>query len=65
MLEDDINAAPVGNALHFLRDLLLVVIDSVVGAELAGFLQLALVTRRGDDLGAQHLADLDRRRTHA
>ena len=65
MFEDHIYPALAGDPAHFIRDLLLVMIDGVVGAELARLGQLALVAGGSDDLGTQHLRNLDRSRSHA
>jgi len=65
MLEDNVDAALGGDAPHFVRNLLFVVVDGMVGAELARLGQLALVTGGGDDLGTQHLGNLNGRRAHA
>ena len=64
MLEYHVHAA-LNDLLHFLGDLLLVVIDGVVGAQLLCELEFVLVTRGGNDRTAQHFADLDGSRTDA
>src|SRR5512134_1011686 len=65
MLEHDIHAALVGYFLHFLRDLLFIVIDGVVSANVAGALQLGFIAGGGNDTSAVQLGDLDGGGTHA
>ena len=65
MFKDDVHASPVGNTPYFLGDFLFVVINRVVGAQLARLSQLPVVPGCGDDRRAKHLTYLDRRRPHA
>ena len=65
MLKDDVDALFVGDTADFVGNLLLVVIDGVVGAQFARLRQLAFVAGGRDHLGAQHLADLDGSRADA
>ncbi len=59
MFEGDIYAGLVRDAANFLGDLLLVMIDEMVGPELFGFRELVLIAGGGDDLSAEHLGDLN------
>ena len=59
VLENDVDAAAVGDALHFVGNLLLVMVDGVVGTKFASLRQFAVVAGSGDDHGAEHFADLD------
>jgi hypothetical protein len=59
MLEDDVDAALVGYAADFVAYPLRFVIDDVIGAELAGFLELCVGTGGGDDARAEEFRDLN------
>ena len=65
MLDHDVHALFVGDFPHFLRDLLLVVIDAVVGAQCARFLELRLVSRGRDHAGMKQLGNLNGGDAHA
>src|SRR5262249_21164795 len=65
VLKNDVAHGAVGDVLHFLGDLLLVVIDGMVGAELARLVHLVLVAGGGNDRGAEHFGDLDGSRSDA
>ena len=71
MLHDHVHAALAGDLLDLGRNILLVVIDHVVGAEFARLRELALAARGGDHAALEQLGDLDgggadaaRRRQH-
>src|SRR5579871_632727 len=65
VFKDNVAHGTAGDFLYFFRDLLLVVIDHVIGAQLASFFHLCLVPGSGDDLRIEKLADLNGRRAHA
>ena len=64
MLEDNINAGFGRDPPNFVRDLLFVVTNSVIGAEFASFLQLRFIPSGRNHGGTEHLANLNRCRTH-
>ena len=61
VLEDDVRALAAGLRLHFLGDVLRVVVDEDIGAELLGLFQFVLGAGDGEHAGGSRLGDLDRR----
>jgi hypothetical protein len=59
VFEDNVDPALVGDTPDFIANLLRLMIDNVVGAELPRFLQLGIGTSSGDDLRAEEFCDLD------
>ena len=59
VLEDYVDAALVGDAADLVSDLLAVMIDGVVGTELARFGKFVVVSSGSDDVGVEELCDLD------
>ena len=59
VLEDDVDAALVGDAANFVANFLRFVIDHVIGAELECFFELCVGTGGCDDAGAEEFRDLD------
>ena len=58
VLEGDVDAAFVGDAPHFLTDVLMVVVDYLVGADLAGLGHLLFVARGANHAAVEELCDL-------
>lgn len=59
MLENDVNATAVGQALHFHRDFLLRVVNQLVGAEFTSLGELHRGAGRGDHTRTGRLGQLD------
>src|SRR6476646_9193823 len=59
VLKYDVAHLPVRDFLYLIANLLLVMVDYVVGAEFAALVKLIFVARGGDTCCAKHLADLD------
>ncbi len=59
MLENNVDAALIGDAADFVADFLRFVIDEVVGAELFGFLQLFIGACGGDYMCAEKFRNLN------
>ncbi len=60
MLQNNIDARAACDLSHFDGDLLLVVVDHVIGAEFAGALHLSLVSGSGNHDGVEEFRNLDR-----
>src|SRR6266566_1008144 len=59
VFENDVHTA-LGDAANFLPDFLRFVVDPVIGAKLAGFLELFVAAGRGGDASAEEFGDLYR-----
>src|SRR5207237_248294 len=64
-VEDDVRAAAAGDGLHLFGEVVRLVVDRVVGAQLSANLQLFVGSGGGDDPGALRLAELDRSAAYA
>src|SRR5712691_8860401 len=65
MLDHDIHAFPIRDFLHFIGNFLLIVVDYVVCAQVAGFLYFAFVTGSGNYHCIKELCNLDGGDAHA
>ena len=59
VFENEIDALLACNIANFFRDFLLVVIDDVIGTELAGFRHFVIIAGRRNDLAIEEFRDLD------
>jgi len=65
MLHHDVDAFLVSDLADFVGDLLLVMVDNVIGAEFAGTLRLALVSGGGNHGAVKHFRNLDSSNAYA
>ena len=65
MFENNVAHGLVGDLLYLFGNLLLIMVDYVVGAQFARFFELGFVSCRGDHAGVKQLANLNGRRSHA
>src|SRR5579862_4325833 len=60
VFDDDVHPLFVGDSADFVRNLLLVVIDAVVGAKSSSLLKLGLIAGGRDHAAVKHLRNLNR-----